>query len=124
MALAFDIKRTERALRKMPDVYADAEERSLRRRGRAILRESRLQVPVDRGVLQASEFLDTEIKGALVRLILAYTAPYAIFVHEGFATHDPPTKRKFLEDPIKDAASRMRREISADMRALLPKRVR
>jgi len=75
-------------------------------------------VPVRFGILRASgEVRGPFVRGSQVEVFISYggpAAPYAVFVHElppSRAKHDPPTRWKYLENPVrlysKDMAKRM-----------------
>jgi hypothetical protein len=77
-----------------------------------IFNESQAQVPVRTGVLKASGHVDPpSILGNDIEVNIGYggaAAQYALFVHENLqAHHTPPTKAKYLEDPMADALSRL-----------------
>lgn len=72
-----------------------------------IFTESQRQVPVRYGVLKASGHVDPpDVIGNQIRINIGYGGPatYALFVHERLDLHHkPPTKAKYLEDPMNDA---------------------
>jgi len=69
---------------------------------------SQMVVPVQYGALMASgRVLPIEARGNVAFCRIVYggsSAPYAVFVHElppGRAKHDPPTRWKYLEFPVR-----------------------
>jgi len=71
-------------------------------------------VPVRYGMLRSSgRVLPIEARGNVAFCFIVYggtTAPYAVYVHElppGRAKHDPPTRWKYLEFPVKAYAKGM-----------------
>jgi hypothetical protein len=87
-----------------------------------IMRKSQREVPVDTGVLRASKVvLPPRFIGKSIRVDMGYGAPYAAAVHERVYTyqvtssrsggstvgtlvhHKPPTKAKYLSDPVEKA---------------------
>lgn len=71
-----------------------------------ILRKSQEVVPIDTSMLQQSGLARPEMDGAIV----GYNKPYAMYQHEGQRSDgsrvvknysNPRSKRKFLENPIK-----------------------
>ena len=71
-------------------------------------------VPVRFGMLRSSgRVLPIEARGNVAFCQIVYggtTSPYAVFVHElppGRAKHDPPTRWKYLEFPVKAYAKGM-----------------
>jgi hypothetical protein len=79
-----------------PDVLLEALEPTL---GKSLE-----QVPVDTGDLAASAYLETESSYGRVAVFLGYAKnnnpDYAVHVHEMPIPHNPPTKNKFLQDPL------------------------
>lgn len=66
-----------------------------------IMRVSIKQTPEDTGWLRASAYVTLPTKVGMIRIQAGYATPYAIYVHEDpIARHTPPTKYKFLEDPM------------------------
>lgn len=101
-------------------------ERGLKKAGLYLQAKSQKEVPVEFGVLRASAFTRAEGKGLGTRIIVGYTAAYAIYVHENLdAAHGRAfnakyaadieagikksrgegQKAKFLEDPYKNRAN-------------------
>jgi hypothetical protein len=70
-----------------------------------VFERSQYEVPVDTGALRSSGFITQPfVVGNQVAISIVYgqaAAPYALWVHEILdAYHEPPTKAKFLEDPL------------------------
>jgi hypothetical protein len=94
--------------------------RALYEEGEDIMREAKLITPVDTGTLRGSGHVRLpEIKLGSVSVELGFggaAAPYAIYVHENLtARHNPPTRAKYLEEPLKAAqrgmAARLARKL-------------
>jgi hypothetical protein len=69
---------------------------------------SQMVVPVEYGALMSSgRVLPVQVKGNVASCMIVYggsSAPYAMYVHEippSRARHDPPTRWKYLEFPVK-----------------------
>lgn len=107
--------------------------RGLRLAGLRLQKESQELVPVDFGVLKASAFTRAEGSGYSTKVIVGYTAAYAIYVHENVemkwkgrprqAPHkgrywDPQGRgqSKFLEEPARRLANTMRQIILENAR--------
>lgn len=70
-----------------------------------VFMQSQFEVPVDTGALRSSGYVTQPfIVGNEVAIAIVYgqaAAPYALWVHEILEHHhEPPTKAKFLEDPL------------------------
>ena len=89
-------KKAQKALAR--GLFAEAEQ---------IMSASKRLVPVDTGALRASGHVQLPvIRGKKVTVVLGYggaAAPYAVFVHEKQARHNPPTQWKYLEQPLNEA---------------------
>lgn len=86
--------------------------------------ESQIEVPVDLGVLQSSGHVTLpEWAGHQVTISIVYggaSANYAVYVHEDLeARHDPPTKAKYLEDPVSRASMTMAARLGERVRSYL-----
>ena len=81
--------------------------RALFLEGEQIMGKSKRLVPVDTGALRSSGHVQLPvIRGKKVTVVLGYggaAAPYAVFVHEKQARHNPPTQWKYLEQPLNEA---------------------
>ncbi len=91
--------------------------------------ESQMQVPVRTGALKGSGHItDPIMEPGNIALQIGYGGPaagYALFVHENLAAHhSPPTKAKYLEDPVNAAIqslpSRMAGRLEAAMLGQYP----
>lgn len=70
-----------------------------------IMRPSIQECPIKFGALRASNFIDDPaVRDGNIAVSFGYTRSYGIYVHENLeAYHKPPTKAKFLEDPMRRA---------------------
>jgi hypothetical protein len=89
-----------------------------------IMAVSQREVPVDTGVLRASgTVLEPVSSGDGTHIDLGYggaAGQYAMVVHEDMeATHAPPTKAKFLEDPVVQGADGVADTIARKIREAL-----
>lgn len=106
--------------------------RSLYRFGLGVMRLSKEQVPVRTGTLKnEGTVLPPVVAGGRVTVELGYggaASAYALAVHEipppelvspgeRSARHAPGKKWKYLEDPLKEAAGRLEKELGADLKA-------
>jgi hypothetical protein len=78
-----------------------------------VFMQSQYEVPVDTGALRSSGYVTTPyIVGKDVGVAIVYggaAAPYALWVHEILENyHEPPTKAKFLEDPLTNSVEKFR----------------
>lgn len=86
--------------------------------------ESQKEVPVATGMLRGSGDvgIDTSSDAQLI-VYIGYGGPsasYALSVHENLAAHHaPPTKAKYLEDPVNRALTRMPSRMQADIEGAL-----
>lgn len=83
---------------------------------RPIYRESQELVPVDKGPLKASGFLEITERGKEPKVALGYGRGghphYAAIVHENLELkHNPPTQAKFLQQPLDDQFNQIRPRI-------------
>lgn len=65
-----------------------------------ILKPSLLLCPKKTGALRASAWKSVVVERARLKVSVGYDTDYAIYVHERFANHEPPTQWKFLETPM------------------------
>lgn len=89
-----------------------------------IFAESQREVPVDTGTLRASGHVTLpEQRGAELAVTIGYggaAQAYAFIVHERLdAFHAPPTKAKYLEDPVNRERDRFREDMGAELRVAL-----
>lgn len=85
---------------------------------------SQEQVPVRYGVLKGSGHVEDPVVGENgVEILIGYGGPaaqYALFVHENLtAEHAPPTKAKFLEDPMNDVLDRLIARLQGRMEGVI-----
>ncbi len=94
--------------------------RALFQEGEQIMSASKRIVPVNTGALRASGHVQLPvIQGRRVSVTLGYggaAAPYAVFVHERPARHNPPTQWKYLEIPLFEAVPGMAGRLAKRMR--------
>jgi hypothetical protein len=93
-------------MQKLMDGVTQATPEALDYALRPIYDASQELVPVDKGKLKESGYLETRRNGEMVEAELGYgkgnNPSYAVFVHEDLeATHNFPTSAKFLEKPLK-----------------------
>lgn len=79
-----------------------------------VFERSQYEVPVDTGALRSSGFITQPyVTGNQVAISIVYgqaAAPYALWVHENLEQrHAPPTKSKYLEDPLTESLEDFRR---------------
>jgi hypothetical protein len=96
---------------------------ALYRQGKAILAESKPEVPVDTATLRSSGHVALPvISGASVVVELGYggpAIPYALRQHEDLMLHHTVGKPKFLEDPFRRHAATLDADMAADLRSRL-----
>lgn len=100
------------------EIKIGAMERAMLMEGHELMAEAQLEVPRRTGFLANSQFVTLVKRGKDSTVIIGFSAPYALHVHEA-----PPTrvfrvgKRKFLEDPFKrrerDAPARIAERVRA-----------
>lgn len=127
MAGSFDVEWDDaeltRLLRAAINTVGDAVVQVLTDTALAAFADSQTQVPVRFGYLKGSgHIIGPEVTGSGAKIEIAYggpAAPYALFVHEGTARHAPPTKRKYLEDPVLEAVRGLDAKIDSAVTAVL-----
>ncbi len=99
--------------------------------GRALYREAEdimarskeIYVPVKTGALRRSGYVEEPtITSTTATVVLGFggaAAPYAVYVHERQARHEPPTQWKYLEVPMNDALGGMAERLATSARAEL-----
>jgi len=115
MRITVEVKGTkelQRALEKLGDRAQAELGKALYAEAELIMTESKKQCPVDTGTLRSTGYVkQSEEKGDLVEVEMGYggpAAPYAVWVHELTELHhNPPTKAKYLEDPVKAATPKL-----------------
>ena len=92
---------------------------ALYREANRIMARSIPITPKDTGNLRASGHVDLPVltaSGSEVRFGYGgAAAPYAVYVHEVPAYHKPPTRWKFLEQPVLEAQAGLAKRLAADM---------
>ena len=89
-----------RVAARMPDILFNALARVVEG---TIMAESLEEVPVRTGQLRRSGAVNEPRKqGRKIVIEFGYGTDYAVYVHENLNNrHKPPTKAKYLEDPVK-----------------------
>lgn len=105
-------------LRQLGDRARPAVGRAIFAEGIAIFAESQTEVPVDTGFLKSGGYItpphDTP-EG--LNIEIGYTAPYALEVHENLGwQHQPPTKARYLADPLNRARPGFNSRVMARLR--------
>jgi hypothetical protein len=93
---------------------------ALWREGSRIMNAAKEITPVEFGVLKNSGIVNLpEISGDTVSVTMGFggaAKDYAIYVHEDpKARHKPPTRYKFLEEPLINAKQGMKQRLFADL---------
>jgi hypothetical protein len=93
---------------------------ALWREGNRIMTQAKAITPVDTAALVNSGMVNLpEISGDTVSVTMGFggaAKDYAIYVHEDpKARHKPPTRYKFLEEPLTNAKQGMRQRLFADL---------
>jgi hypothetical protein len=84
--------------------------------------QSQIQVPVRTGALKNSGSMKETEDGLWVIGYGGTAASYALAVHENLtAHHKPPTKAKYLEDPVRDEKLRLVEELGKEVEAAILK---
>jgi hypothetical protein len=90
---------------------------------------SQAVVPVEYGVLRASGVVHgPQVRGSRVFCDITYGGPaafYAIYVHElppSRARHDPPTRWKYLENPVRVYAKGMEQRMTIRVLDMIARR--
>lgn len=98
-----------RALKAEKQLIMERARIGLKKAGLHLQRASQKIVPVEFGVLKNSAFTrDESDMPRKIRVIVGYTASYAIYVHEDLnARHKPGKAAKFLESPARDMQSEL-----------------
>lgn len=119
-------------LRRKTKEMGDGCQRGVREASLLLLRESQQLVPIDFGLLRASGFANVVGEGFAARGSVGYSASYALYVHEavGMVLQGQPrpggrgrywdpqgrAQAKFLEEPMRRLAPRLRNIIRQNMR--------
>lgn len=121
------LEETLRGVQKLANEFGDDAREALKEEGEAIMVESQKQVPRDTQQLANSKFVEVREENDGPVVTLGYKADYALYVHEipsppnksrggRSASHRPPTKWKYLEDPVKDASAGFVQRVAARIR--------
>ena len=97
-----DFNQLKGDLERLKTQYSEATASALFLELSVIMRESHDECPVEFGRLRSTGVVsDPEMLPGLIKCKMGYSTEYAIFVHEILENyHAPPTKAKFLEDPV------------------------
>ena len=119
-----------RALARIPGAMAEEIDELIGEEMRAVFARTQVEVPVSKprpnhvpGRLKRSGRVDREegtgagsVAARLGAWFIRYTAPYAVFVE--FRTelrHDPPTKARFVSDPLQRATPRIAARVATGL---------
>lgn len=95
-------------------------EREMRDIGTELLAESKRQVPVDEGTLSRSAVKTARWEGDSFVVNISYNTPYAAVQHERRDFNHPKKgKAKYLEDPLRQMAPKVRKRLARAMREAL-----
>jgi hypothetical protein len=111
------------ALEKLKQESPKGATKGLKKAGTHLQKESQKVVPVDTGALRASAY--TKIRWAntkRVDVVVGYTMPYAIYVHEDlFARHKPGKIAKYLEKPARQLAKKLLKMVADEVKKVVKK---
>lgn len=109
MADGIDVAALRRAVeREINDIATD------------VLAEAKRQVPVDKGMLRRSGTKEVGWRGDRITATISFNTPYAAIQHEDTSFRHPRGgKAKYLEDPLKAEAPKMRSRLNAAFRRAL-----
>ena len=86
-------------MRRASDKLSGSYSRGLKRAGALVLRRSQKIVPVEWGNLKGSGFVRALGEGFHTKVVIGYTAEYAIYVHENTnAAHGEEYNRKYARE--------------------------
>jgi len=90
-----------------------------------IIKPSVRECPVKTGVLRASVFIDDPVvRDGNLSIGFGYTRYYSVYVHENLDSyHKPPTKAKFLEDPMMRAVPNIANSIMKETLRIVEREV-
>jgi hypothetical protein len=78
--------------------------------------ESQIECPVNTGLLRGSAYVERDGDD----IVLGYSMGYAVYVHENLeAHHAPPTKAKFLIDPVMRELDALQEQIAERLRSTM-----
>jgi len=85
-----------------------------------VLAEAKRQVPLDKGTLRRSGTKEVSWQGDRIVATVSFNTPYAAVQHEETGYRHPRGgKAKYLEDPLKAQAGRMRQRLNEAYRRAL-----
>ncbi len=86
-----------------------------------VFAESQVEVPVDTSTLKNTGHVsEPDISPGSIEIAIGYGTDYATLVHENLMMkHTPPTKAKFLEDPMNDALDKLTYRAAGRMEAAM-----
>lgn len=127
MKITVKLNGTKELQKQLAQFGANAEKElggAMFREATTIMNASKVIVPVDTGALKNSGIvMPPERTGTGVMVSLGYggaARDYAIYVHENLtARHAPPTRAKFLEDPLMAASKGMAGRLVEDLKKAL-----
>ena len=94
------VGRVIRNIERFGSIKADAVERGLGKAALVLKGATQRVVPIDLGNLRSSAFVRKIGAGFKTRMIVGYSADYAVYVHENLnAMHKEGTRAKFLSGP-------------------------
>lgn len=101
--------------------YREVSARALFQEMTRIMAESHDECPVEFGRLRATGIVSEPVIGdGNVSCKMGYSTKYAIWVHEILENyHKPPTKAKYLEDPVNRNLDKVPQNINARIANLL-----
>lgn len=108
-------------LRELADRYPEETSYAIGRVLLEILAESKKICPVKTGYLRGSGYVaDPIIAYGQILASIGYSAEYAYWVHECVENyHHPPTKAKFLEEPLQMYGQNIPKAIHSEVMKLL-----
>lgn len=111
-AIRSQMEQVERNYTRLIETLQADTEVAVRRMLQPVFDRSQELVPVDKGPLKASGYLETQVRRGKVVGEVGYgkggVPPYAVIVHEDLdKQHDSPTQAKFLEQAANEEANGM-----------------
>jgi len=108
-------------LRGLADQYPGEVSIALQRVLEEILTESKKICPVKTGYLRGSGYVSEPVLGyGQILATIGYSAEYAWWVHENLeAYHHPPTKAKFLEEPLQMYSKNIPEAVHSEVNRIL-----
>jgi len=108
-------------LRGLADQYPDAVSIALQRPLWEILGISKQQCPVKTGYMRGSGYVTEPVVAyGQILVTIGYSAGYSWWVHENLeAYHHPPTKAKFLEEPLQMYSKNIPEAVHSEVNRIL-----